>query len=142
MEEMGIEQIHLDHSGEHPNAENLQLKHYDSLDHHDAVNDVFSKSFDMRSIKLDTESQTSNLNRSSIFDLKERTTQESSKNIVHANDHHNFMHNHSHDHKISSNLNVRAAAIHILGDIIQSVGVLIAALIIFVFPDWDIIDPI
>lgn len=40
-------------------------------------------------------------------------------------------------------MNVRAAIIHILGDIIQSIGVVIAALIIyFVGPDAEIADPI
>ncbi|KAI6192376.1 Zinc transporter 2 [Aphelenchoides bicaudatus] len=40
------------------------------------------------------------------------------------------------------NINVRAAFIHVLGDMIQSVGVLIAALIILWNKDWAIVDPI
>lgn len=44
---------------------------------------------------------------------------------------------HSHD-----NINVRAAFIHVLGDLIQSVGVLVAAIIIFIKPEWKIADPI
>ena len=40
------------------------------------------------------------------------------------------------------NVNVRAAMIHIIGDILQSVGVLIAATIIYVWPSWTICDPI
>jgi len=40
------------------------------------------------------------------------------------------------------NINVRAAFIHVLGDMIQSVGVLIAALIILWKKEWAIIDPI
>ncbi|KIH56329.1 cation efflux family protein [Ancylostoma duodenale] len=47
--------------------------------------------------------------------------------------------NHSDD---SPNINVRAAFIHVLGDLIQSVGVLVAALIIFFNEDWAIADPI
>lgn len=39
-------------------------------------------------------------------------------------------------------MNIRAAIIHIIGDIIQSIGVVIAAIIIFVHPDWEIADPI
>jgi zinc transporter 2 len=42
----------------------------------------------------------------------------------------------------SSNINLRAAAIHVIGDFIQSVGVLIAALIIHFKPDYKIADPI
>ncbi|XP_031553288.1 zinc transporter 2-like [Actinia tenebrosa] len=40
------------------------------------------------------------------------------------------------------NVNVRAAFIHVLGDFLQSVGVFIAALIIWVKPEWAIADPI
>lgn len=45
--------------------------------------------------------------------------------------------NHSH-----GNINVRAAFIHVLGDFIQSVGVLIASLIIYFKPEYVIVDPI
>lgn len=40
------------------------------------------------------------------------------------------------------NINVRAAFIHVLGDIVQSVGVLIAAYIIKYKPEWKLADPI
>lgn len=40
------------------------------------------------------------------------------------------------------NINVRAAFIHCLGDLIQSIGIIIAAIIIKVRPDWQIADPI
>ncbi|CAF0703861.1 unnamed protein product [Brachionus calyciflorus] len=43
---------------------------------------------------------------------------------------------------VSRNINIRAAFIHIIGDIIQSLGVLIAALVIFFQPCWKIADPI
>ncbi|XP_045625365.1 proton-coupled zinc antiporter SLC30A2 isoform X2 [Procambarus clarkii] len=42
----------------------------------------------------------------------------------------------------STNVNVRAAFIHVLGDLIQSVGVLIAAYIIRFYPQYKIADPI
>ncbi|XP_054742490.1 proton-coupled zinc antiporter SLC30A2 isoform X1 [Anastrepha obliqua] len=42
----------------------------------------------------------------------------------------------------AENLNVRAAFIHVVGDMIQSAGVFVAALVIFFRPDWAIIDPI
>ncbi|KHJ98287.1 cation efflux family protein [Oesophagostomum dentatum] len=47
--------------------------------------------------------------------------------------------NHSDD---EPNINVRAAFIHVLGDLIQSLGVLVAALIIFFDEEWAIMDPI
>lgn len=45
---------------------------------------------------------------------------------------------HTHD----VNINVRAAYIHVVGDLIQSLGVLLAALIIYYKPEWNIVDPI
>ena len=39
-------------------------------------------------------------------------------------------------------MNIRAAIIHIIGDIVQSIGVVIAALIIYFYPDAHIADPI
>ena len=39
-------------------------------------------------------------------------------------------HGHSHGHSHKKNINVRAAFIHVIGDLIQSIGVLIAAGII------------
>eukprot|EP00127_Corallochytrium_limacisporum_P001774 Clim_evm5s80 gene=Clim_evmTU5s80 len=50
---------------------------------------------------------------------------------------------HNHDGpKKEGNMNVRAAFIHVLGDLVQSVGVLIASIIIWVKPEWTIADPI
>ncbi|KAL7741616.1 hypothetical protein ACLKA6_019385 [Drosophila palustris] len=40
------------------------------------------------------------------------------------------------------NINVRAAIIHVVGDIIQSVGVFLAACVIFFKPEWAVIDSI
>jgi len=39
-------------------------------------------------------------------------------------------------------MNIRAAIIHIIGDIVQSIGVVIAAIIIYFQPTWHIADPI
>ncbi|XP_071142410.1 proton-coupled zinc antiporter SLC30A2-like isoform X1 [Mytilus edulis] len=49
--------------------------------------------------------------------------------------------NHS-GHSHQSNINVRAAFIHVMGDLIQSVGVLIAAIMIYFKPEWKMADPI
>ena len=55
---------------------------------------------------------------------------------------------HDHGHGGSSaaaaseaNINVRAAFIHVLGDLLQSVGVMIAAGIVWARPSWHIVDP-
>lgn len=42
----------------------------------------------------------------------------------------------------AKNINVRAAFIHVVGDFIQSIGVLIAAIIIKIQPEYKIADPI
>ncbi|XP_025089495.1 zinc transporter 2-like isoform X2 [Pomacea canaliculata] len=44
--------------------------------------------------------------------------------------------------KKASNINVQAAFIHVIGDLCQSVGVLVAAFIIYFKPEWKIADPI
>ena len=55
---------------------------------------------------------------------------------------------HGHSHNVSAaktkqeNINVRAAFIHVLGDFFQSLGVFIAAIIIYFKPDWRFIDPV
>ncbi|KAJ8673074.1 hypothetical protein QAD02_004335 [Eretmocerus hayati] len=45
-------------------------------------------------------------------------------------------------HKQETNINVRAAFIHVLGDFIQSMGVFIASLVLYFKPSWSIVDPI
>lgn len=50
--------------------------------------------------------------------------------------------NHGHSHGGSKNINIRAAMIHVIGDLVQSVGVLIAAYIIHYKPEWKLADPI
>nr|XP_014289868.1 zinc transporter 2-like isoform X2 [Halyomorpha halys] len=68
------------------------------------------------------------------------------------------LHQHSHSHShgqpsadtervvapaaAAKNINVSAAFIHVLGDFIQSIGVFIAALIIYFREDWKLVDPI
>ena len=37
---------------------------------------------------------------------------------------------------------MRAAIVHMVGDMVQSIGVIIAAVIIYIKPDWTIADPI
>lgn len=46
------------------------------------------------------------------------------------------------DNAPQENINVRAAFIHVIGDFIQSIGVFIAALVIYYKPSWNIVDPI
>ncbi|XP_076366420.1 proton-coupled zinc antiporter SLC30A2-like [Tachypleus tridentatus] len=56
---------------------------------------------------------------------------------------------HSHSHGLNSsetsnsqNINVRAAFIHVIGDLIQSIGVLIAAYVIHYKPEYKLADPL
>ncbi|PAA47743.1 hypothetical protein BOX15_Mlig031079g1, partial [Macrostomum lignano] len=55
----------------------------------------------------------------------------------HANNHGNDDHGHS-----DQNINVRAAFIHVVGDFLQSLGVLCAAFVIYYRPDLKLADPI
>uniref|UniRef100_A0A8C8E0R8 Probable proton-coupled zinc antiporter SLC30A3 n=2 Tax=Oryzias sinensis TaxID=183150 RepID=A0A8C8E0R8_9TELE len=53
--------------------------------------------------------------------------------------------NHGHAHTLlggHSNTSVRAAFIHVIGDLLQSVGVMVAAIIIYVRPEYKVADPI
>ena len=81
---------------------------------------------------------------------------------LHKHDHdheHEHEHDHEHDHDHCSddevglhtddeeegkntNVNLRASFIHILGDAIQNIGVLIAGIIIYFVPRYSIVDPI
>lgn len=47
-----------------------------------------------------------------------------------------------HGHGHPENINVRAAFIHVLGDVLQSIGVFCAAIIIYFKPTWQLADPI
>ena len=44
--------------------------------------------------------------------------------------------------KRTENINVRAAFIHVIGDLVQSIGVVIAGYIIWFKPSWKLADPI
>ncbi|XP_019108929.2 zinc transporter 2 [Larimichthys crocea] len=52
---------------------------------------------------------------------------------------------HGHSHSLLSghgNTSVRAAFIHVVGDLLQSVGVMVAAIIIYFRPEYKVADPI
>lgn len=55
-------------------------------------------------------------------------------------------HGHSHGggggHGHTENINVRAAFIHVVGDVLQSIGVFCAAIIIYFVPTWQLADPV
>ncbi|XP_056413452.1 proton-coupled zinc antiporter SLC30A2 isoform X1 [Hyla sarda] len=51
-------------------------------------------------------------------------------------------HSHSHSSGELNNPSVRAAFIHVVGDLLQSLGVLVAAYVIYFKPEYKIIDPI
>ncbi|XP_078486682.1 proton-coupled zinc antiporter SLC30A2 [Ciona intestinalis] len=71
----------------------------------------------------------------------------------HGHSHAGHSHDHNdHDHEAGSNasshdedsgnVNVRAAFIHVIGDLLQSLGVLTAAFVIYFKPEYKIADPI
>jgi len=60
----------------------------------------------------------------------------------HGHSHGGDDHGHSHSGNEGVPLNVRAALIHVIGDLLQSIGVLIASVIIYINPEYKIMDPI
>jgi zinc transporter 2 len=69
----------------------------------------------------------------------------------HSHSHSPQPHSHSHiqsetseelTHPVEENINVRAAFIHVVGDLVQSVGVMIAGGLIWYNPEWKLADPI
>ncbi|TRY72461.1 hypothetical protein TCAL_10542 [Tigriopus californicus] len=60
----------------------------------------------------------------------------------HAHSHGGSDDGHNHSHGGGQNINVTAAYIHVIGDFIQSLGVFVAALLIYFMPDWYLADPI
>lgn len=49
---------------------------------------------------------------------------------------------HDEEEEEGMSINEYAAYIHVIGDLIQSIGVVIASIVILCKPDWDIADPI
>ena len=58
----------------------------------------------------------------------------------HKHDHNHDHHEEEHDH--SENMNVKSAMIHVIGDIIQSIGVIVAGIFMKIWPQAQIIDSI
>ncbi|KAJ6225556.1 hypothetical protein RDWZM_004101 [Blomia tropicalis] len=88
------------------------------------------------------------LNRFDLNQMPNRNSNEPESLHEHSHDH-GHSHSHGHSHFGSSshghshmNMNVRAAVLHIIGDIIQSVGVLIAAIVVHFWPHLKLADPI
>ncbi|XP_050345291.1 zinc transporter 2-like isoform X2 [Nymphalis io] len=65
-----------------------------------------------------------------VLNNKERSDSDAESSSSHQHEHH------------TENINVRAAFIHVLGDFLQSFGVLIAAIVIYFQPEWNLVDPI
>ncbi|TPX57968.1 hypothetical protein PhCBS80983_g03446 [Powellomyces hirtus] len=63
-------------------------------------------------------------------------------NHAHGHDEENPLHEAPHKKKTHMNINVQSAAIHVIGDLLSSIGVLIAATIIWINPERTIVDPI
>ena len=90
-----------------------------------------------------------------VFTLGHHHSPFSSHEHAHEHDHehgHSHDHDHSRSHSHEDNLVMRAAVVHVLGDIVQSVGVLLSAICIYWKPfdigktrgvsNWNYADPI
>lgn len=63
-------------------------------------------------------------------------------NHKHDDEHEHEHDDDEHDHKKNKNVNLRAALIHVIGDALQNIGILIAGIIIYFFPSYNIMDPL
>ncbi|XP_066259110.1 proton-coupled zinc antiporter SLC30A2 isoform X1 [Euwallacea similis] len=61
---------------------------------------------------------------------------------LHQHTHSHGGHEEVHSKDKKQNINVRAAFIHVIGDFLQSFGVLVAAIVIYFKPEWVLVDPI
>ncbi|KAI9105336.1 cation efflux family-domain-containing protein [Phlyctochytrium arcticum] len=75
---------------------------------------------------------------SSCTSAKGAQSQASACEDGHAHAHGQDKH-HDHDH---GNLNLRAAVLHVIGDMLCSIGVVLSSIIILANPKWTILDPI
>lgn len=64
--------------------------------------------------------------------------------VAHTHDHshgHSHGHNHDHDHG-GSNMNIDGATLHVLGDLLMSIGVICASIVIYIWPNLWYADPL
>ena len=121
----GHNHSHGDHHHDHAHNHDHDHKH----DHHDHEHHDHSH---------EDEGGAESLNKSS-------SSHEHDNEGGHTHDH---KHDHSHDHDAKTNsapkrnINVDAAFLHVLGDMIMSIGVIIAATCIYINPEWKIADPL
>lgn len=74
-----------------------------------------------------------------LIDPEDKIVQKKKEDHGHSHEH---GHDHDHDHDHEENLNIRAALVHVIGDLFQSIGVIIASVCIKLWPQAKIIDPI
>ena len=80
--------------------------------------------------------------KKNLLDNEEGHQAEHGHSHSHSGGHHSHS-QHSHSHSQSqSNINIDAAFLHVLGDMLMSVGVIIAATIIYFFPNLWMADPL
>lgn len=123
------------HESSHPHHD-VELAHKESHDHdhdhdtHDHAHDHDDHDHD-HDHKHETHSESSNLLRSPAGYGST------------CDDHSKFNH---HDHHASnaepSDVNIQAAYLHVITDLIQSIGVALAGLLIWIYPEYQILDPI
>ncbi|KAI8973846.1 cation efflux protein [Pilobolus umbonatus] len=60
----------------------------------------------------------------------------------HGHSHEEEEHTHEHSHNKETNINLRAATLHVIGDLLASIGVLVSSIILLFKPEYTIVDPI
>jgi solute carrier family 30 (zinc transporter), member 2 len=138
---VGRQHRHHDHDHEHHDHEHHDHEHHDhehhDHEHHDHEHhDHEHHDHEHHDHEHHDHEHTHDHEHGHDHDHKKKAKKGHDHGHSHFGHHH---HGHGHDHE---NMNIRAALIHVIGDLCQSIGVTIAGLIIYLKPELHIIDPI
>jgi zinc transporter 2 len=147
----GIDHTLHSHDHDHDHNHDHHVHYKKKFSSISSYNEIKQKSFDkVNENKIQIKHSHEHINHKHSHDHDDH--KHSHEHNDHNHEHeHNHLHSHEHgDHEHShaqyghshENVNIRAAIIHILGDLIQNVGVIVAALIIYFFKNLVIFDPI
>ena len=139
----------IDHGMHHHHDHDHDDHHHHDHDHHNHEDDHHEEK-ELKVISHDNctghkneielkDNQEGLLKSEEITSNTRKTNKHDSKKSIHSHHKHNHSNSHSHSNK-NENINIRAAMIHIIGDAIQNIGVIISGATIYFYPTYVIID--
>jgi zinc transporter 2 len=138
----GIGHVHL-HSHDHNHNHNHNHNHHnhDHHNHHEEEKKDENKEEKKDEHQEEKKDEHKDDKQDSNNKDNNNNNDNNSNNQSHSHSHsQNHSHN-NHNHN-TENVNLRAALIHVIGDALQNVGVIIAGIIIYFYPKLSIADPI